>query len=108
MTLQLVHINFPVSPQISHFDSGDDSINAGDPVSLTCNVHKGDIPVDITWFLNDKPIGHINDITIVKGGKRISNLNIDSVKAEHAGVYTCVAQNLAGKTSYSAHLNVNG
>lgn len=64
--------------------------------------------MNMTWYLNDKLIGNLPDITIVKGGKRISNLNIESVRAEHAGVYTCVAQNLAGKASYSAHLNVNG
>lgn len=77
-------------------------------MSLTCNVHKGDTPVNIKWFLNGVPVEEISDITISRGGKKVSMLNIDSVQAEHSGNYTCLAQNRAGTSSYSTSLNVNG
>lgn len=45
---------------------------------------------------------------VSNAGRKISTLSIDSVDASHSGIYTCVAENKAGKTSFSAKLNVNG
>lgn len=64
--------------------------------------------MNITWYLNGVPVDHFNDITVSRGGKKVSTLNIDSVQAEHSGNFTCVAQNRAGAASYSSTLNVNG
>ncbi|KAG5890611.1 hypothetical protein JTB14_005121 [Gonioctena quinquepunctata] len=100
-------LNVNVAPQILHFDFGDDSVNSGDLASLTCSVHKGDLPMNITWSHNNESIGYDNGIMITNAGKKISTLSIDSVGAEHSGTYTCTAQNAAGKSSYSAVLNVN-
>lgn len=47
-------------------------------------------------------------ILVTTAGKKISTLSIDSVQAQHAGTYTCVAKNRAGSTSYAAELLVNG
>lgn len=77
-------------------------------MSLTCNVHKGDTPVDITWFLNGVALRDSADISIVKAGKKTSALSIDSVQDRHAGTYTCVAQNKAGSSSFYTDLHVNG
>ncbi|KAG5890612.1 hypothetical protein JTB14_005122 [Gonioctena quinquepunctata] len=102
----ILHVN--VAPQILHFDFGEDSVNSGDLASLQCTVHKGDLPMNITWSHNNKSISYDGGVMISSVGKKISTLSIDSVQAKHCGIYTCTAQNAAGKSSYSAVLNVNG
>lgn len=44
----------------------------------------------------------------MRTNKRITQLSIDSVTAEHAGQYTCFAENQAGASEYSTYLHVNG
>lgn len=99
---------FIVSPQILPFDFGEESVNSGELASLTCSVHKGDLPMNITWYHNNKTIGYNDGILITKAGKKISTLSIDSVQEVHSGIYTCVAENQAGQSSFSADLHVNG
>lgn len=74
---------------------------------VTCAVTKGDLPLKIVWTLNNQTIRDIAGVT-VESKKRVSQLSIDSVHAEHAGEYVCTATNRAGSSSYSAVLNVNG
>lgn len=77
--------------------------------SLSCAAVKGDLPLDIVWMFNGKPLDPDRDDVIVsKSGKRSLQLSIESVKARHAGEYTCVVSNVAGATQRSAVLNVNG
>lgn len=76
--------------------------------TVQCAVTKGDFPIQFSWMHNGKTIDLSNGVTINKINKRISTLSIDSVDEEHIGNYTCIAKNLAGSTSYSAVLNVNG
>lgn len=97
-----------VAPQISPFNFGDDTLNAGDTVSVTCTVNKGDLPLTINWNFNGKEIASKDGITINRNGKRISVLSIDSVQAVNKGNYTCVAQNVAGTVDHTAFLFING
>lgn len=97
-----------VMPQVTPFDFGEEILNAGDTVSLTCTVGKGDLPLKIHWQLNNKPLNTGNGLFINRNGKRISVLSIENVQHEHIGNYTCVAENEAGQSSHSAILNVNG
>lgn len=76
--------------------------------SLTCTVHKGDLPIEISWFLNNQSAETLQGVNIMRTNKRISQLSIDSVQAEHSGEFTCQARNKAGFTKYSANLHVNG
>lgn len=76
--------------------------------SLQCSVFKGDLPVNITWLHNNKTIGYNTGIAIFQNGRKMSSLSIENVAEEHSGIYTCLVQNQAGLTSYSAHLHVNG
>lgn len=99
---------FVVSPQILPFDFGEESVNSGDLASLTCSVHKGDLPMNISWLHNNKSIGYNEGIQISSVNKKISAISIDSVQEEHSGLFTCLAQNRAGISSYSAVLHVNG
>lgn len=84
-------------------------MNAGDPVSVQCTISGGDLPVNVSWSLNGRPIEpSFLDIFLEKRGHRMNNLMIDSVTAKHSGNYTCLAENLAGIVQYSAELIVNG
>lgn len=98
-----------VAPQIGSFSFGEDPLNAGDTASLLCIVTKGDFPLEIEWLFNNEVIDPTKvDIVISDNGKRTKQLTIDSVSARHAGEYTCIASNIAGSTSRSAQLVVNG
>lgn len=77
-------------------------------VSVTCTISKGDMPVNITWTLNNVSVAQTHGITVMQTNKRISQLSIDSVQAEHSGEYICHAENVAGLSTYSAVLHVNG
>lgn len=100
---------FSVAPQIGTFSFGDEPLNAGDATSLTCSVIKGDAPLEITWMFNSEPLDStLHEVTVSETGKRTKQLTIDSVTATHAGEYTCIASNIAGSTSRSAVLVVNG
>lgn len=98
-----------VIPQIALFSFGQEPVNAGDMASVQCAVTKGDSPLTILWLFENNPIERTrNDIVMLDIGKHAKQLMIESVKAKHAGTYTCVAKNLAGSTSRSALLAVNG
>ena len=95
-------------PQVLQFTFGEGPLNSGEMLSISCTIIKGDLPVNLTWLFNDEPIGPgRSDISIV-ASQRVSFLSIDSVAAEHAGKYSCVARNAAGSDSHSANLSVNG
>lgn len=106
--LSLRTIPFLVHPQLLPLDFGEESFNAGDPVSLTCSLHKGDLPINLSWLHNNISIGYKEGIIISKVGQRNSMMTIDSVSYEHGGIYTCIAENKAGIATSSAKLNVNG
>lgn len=97
-----------VSPEILPLTFGDEISNAGDVVAVQCMVLKGDLPLEIRWLHNYNPVLSENGLSIIKASSRISTLNIESVKGNHRGNYTCFAKNLAGSTEYSVELNVNG
>lgn len=90
------------------FEFGADQMNSGDTVSVACSVYKGDLPLHITWLLNGKPALEYQGITVNLVNKKLSTLTIDSIDAVHAGQYACLAKNLAGESSFTATLLVNG
>lgn len=98
-----------VAPQIGAFTFGEEPLNAGDSASVTCSVTKGDFPMEINWMFQNEIVDEKReDIDISSSGKRGKQLGIENVKAEHAGEYTCVASNIAGSTTRTAMLEVNG
>lgn len=96
-----------VSPQISPFDFEGGTVNSGDVIMTNCLVMKGDLPIKFLWNLNGKPVEEVHGVSVTNL-KRSSQLSIESVSSEHAGEYTCIANNSAGYSSYTAVLNVNG
>lgn len=98
-----------VQPQILPFTFGDDPLNTEDMAAVQCMALKGDLPIKISWYLNDKPIMAIESgIHVIMTTTRISQLTIESVTAYHRGTYRCLAENSAGYAEYLTELRVNG
>lgn len=83
-------------------------MNSGDTVSVQCTIAGGDLPLEVSWTLNGRPLEAYLEIITQKLGKRINNLIIDSVSEKHAGNYSCIAENAAGSAEFSAELMVIG
>lgn len=62
----------------------------------------------VTWLHNNISIGYIAGVQVTKVGKKASSISIESINEEHAGTYTCLADNKAGKAEFSVILRVNG
>lgn len=95
------------------FTFGDEQINVDDMVSVTCLVNKGDLPIEIDWWVVDdygvERFLLTNDgIVITRSSQRMSVLTIESVKARHRGEYICKAKNRAGSVQSAANLAING
>ena len=73
-----------------------------------CAISRGDKPLSITWSLKGDIISSDPTLTTTMLGTQTSILMISSVDYQHSGVYTCRAENIAGVTSHSAELLVNG
>jgi len=95
-------------PQILQFSFGNDPLNSGEMLSVSCTIVKGDFPIKLTWTFDDIPIDSSRPDVNIVNNKRVSFLSIDSVAARHAGRYKCTATNAAGSDSHTAVLSVNG
>jgi len=102
-----VHVH-AVVPQILQFSFGNDPLNSGEMLSVSCTIVKGDFPIKLTWTFDDIPIDSSRPDVNIVNNKRVSFLSIDSVAARHAGRYKCTATNAAGSDSHTAVLSVNG
>ncbi|XP_072155021.1 cell adhesion molecule Dscam1 isoform X2 [Bemisia tabaci] len=96
-----------VPPKIAPFSLPDNPLEAGESVSLHCSATSGDLPINITWWFNGLPVSLLSDISVSVVSKRLSVLEIESIKAFHVGNYTCVGKNDAGNMSHTAELLVN-
>lgn len=105
---KVIHNNkFPVPPNILPF-TFDKPANVGEYLQAACTINFGDLPLTITWTFNGLPISQRNNNYVINNSKRSSLLIIESVDAKHAGSYTCVGENRAGRSTYSADLIVYG
>lgn len=98
-----------VPPSITPFDFGIEPANVGEVAMVSCMVAKGDLPLDIFWSLNSIPIvsGH-HSFSVTRLNARTSALSIDSLDAQHRGLYKCMARNGAGHADIQSELAVNG
>ena len=67
------------------------------------------MPISISWSLQGDQVS-VSDssISTSQAGPRASFLSIGSVSHRHTGIYTCTASNLAGTSTFSTELKVNG
>ncbi|XP_070134573.1 cell adhesion molecule Dscam1 isoform X23 [Drosophila bipectinata] len=85
---------------------GNSPLYVGDYYQLSCAVVHGDAPFNITWYYNGQPAGDLPGVTILMISRRSSSLNIESVRGDHAGTYTCRGANRAGESSVETLLSV--
>lgn len=91
------------------FAFGDDVSNFDDSTATQCMVSKGDLPMKITWYLNDHEIHNDYEaIQLTRVAAKLSTLRIDSLNGNHRGNYTCKVENKAGSAKFSAELKING
>jgi hypothetical protein len=86
-------------------------MSEGDTAQLNCIITVGQLPVQITWTFHgaaDSAKVTQEGVTTMKLGAKSSVLMIDSVKASHAGNYSCKASNEAGNSEHTTSLVVNG
>lgn len=97
-----------VAPQIMPFDFGNEPVNDQEMVVVICTVSKGDLPLNIEWYFDGKPLkSNVNGV-LLTNAKRTSQLTIESVSHHNQGNYTCAVKNQAGTTNHTSELYVNG
>uniref|UniRef100_A0A8D8X8C8 Down syndrome cell adhesion molecule-like protein Dscam2 n=1 Tax=Cacopsylla melanoneura TaxID=428564 RepID=A0A8D8X8C8_9HEMI len=102
-----LEVQVMVSPKVQQFSFGDEPLSYGEFTTINCMVSTGDLPLNISWTFNGRPLASSEGLTIAKNSARVSALTIDAVTHEHAGNYTCFAVNRAGTSTFNAILNVN-
>ncbi|KAF7411847.1 hypothetical protein HZH66_000743 [Vespula vulgaris] len=96
-----------VIPKLLPFSFGEEPLNSGQVVTVPCAVVEGDQPLKLRWTLNGHEISPHSGISVLDLGGRGAILSIGSVLEAHAGTYTCIAENHAGRHELSADLIVN-
>lgn len=77
-------------------------------MTVSCAIAKGDLPLNISWTLNDRKVNTLDGISTSRLNKKVSHLTIESAQAHHIGKYVCLAENKAGVDRHSSYLNING
>ena len=90
------------------FSFGTEILNEGSFGQLSCVVTEGDELLAISWSFYGHNLTSDLGIETTNIGSRTSLLMISSVGHKHMGSYTCVGSNVAGMSSYTAELKVNG
>ena len=98
---------FAEPPEIIPFEFRE-NVFSGQDVQVVCNVAKGDLPVDISWYFDSKNVSHSEGVSTLWLSSSTSILIVRSATNDHSGRYTCQATNTAGTVRYSAQLVVNG
>ncbi|KAM6461571.1 myosin light chain kinase, smooth muscle isoform 3-T3 [Liasis olivaceus] len=76
-------------------------VSEGQDFTLRCSVEGTPVP-QVTWLLNDQPIQYA--CSDFEDG--IAKLTVQDALPEDDGVYTCLAENTAGRASCSAQVTV--
>lgn len=79
----------------------------GERVNILCSAASGSKPLTFTWFKDDNVLRREGSVRVVDSSD-YSTLNIEDLKLDHAGNYTCVVSNTGGTVSYSDALQVKG
>ena len=96
-------------PEMLPLNFGKEINNEGDFAQLTCIIVSGDEPLSLSWSFHGRDVSAADlGVKIMNVGSRTSLLIIESDGHRHSGAYTCKAQNLAGSSSQTADLKVNG
>ncbi|XP_047509251.1 synaptogenesis protein syg-2-like isoform X1 [Pieris napi] len=81
-----------------------DEIKEGDDVYFECSVRANPKEHRITWYHNNKPVGHNVLLGVIVSTK---SLVLQKVTRDHTGDYSCRASNSLGETaSQTTHLSI--
>nr|AWV54575.1 mDscam12 [Tetranychus urticae] len=97
-------INVVVSPIVQPFSFPVDLVS-GRRAGVACIVSAGDLPIRITW-LKDGAVIPESLMPMVDTKDFTSFLTFDKVSRSHRGNYTCLAENPASTSNYTAPLIV--
>jgi len=97
-----------VFPKIKPFTFGDTPVFAGQSAQVACSVSEGDSPLELSWTFDGPRDVFGLGVSVLNVGTKTSLLSIDNTDSVHRGNYTCRVTNRAGRTSYTAGLNVHG
>ncbi|KAJ1352355.1 hypothetical protein KIN20_008678 [Parelaphostrongylus tenuis] len=101
---KVIRLSVIVPPDIADQDTVSlESIKIHQPFSLYCPVVSTPLPT-ITWYLDENIISDVDPNIIFSEDKR--RLHIVEAHKTSAGVYKCVAQNLAGESSKTFDVEV--
>ena len=75
---------------------------------MVCMVVQGDGPVQVAWYKDQEPLGHVPGVEAKMLDSMTSVLVFPSLTSQHSGRYVCEAQNDAGSAEAAASLSVNG
>uniref|UniRef100_T1JP64 Down syndrome cell adhesion molecule n=1 Tax=Strigamia maritima TaxID=126957 RepID=T1JP64_STRMM len=95
-----------VPPKLVPFTFQDEFLSEGMLVRVSCVVSRGDLPLSISWLKDGEKLATELAISIRKFDEYSSVMSIDPVTINHAGNYTCTAQNHAGVATHTAQLTV--
>lgn len=102
-----LHVQFSVPPDIAPFVFP--ALAEGSRAQVACNVHRGDLPLNLTWLKDGTSlISSPGIVDIIRFDLYSSILKISSVNRADSGNYTCVASNPARIVTHTAALSVSG
>jgi len=97
-----------VPPTINEDEASPNNIStiAGKSRVIACPATGAPAP-QITWFKDNVEVvaGDSSDVRVLSNGRR---LEISGVEVEHAGLYRCLAKNIAGHVDREYELHVIG
>ncbi|KIH59141.1 immunoglobulin I-set domain protein, partial [Ancylostoma duodenale] len=103
-TEKVIRLSVIVPPDIPDQDSVVlESVKIHQPFSLYCPVFSTPLPT-ITWYLDDTVMSDGDPNVILSEDKR--RLHVIKARTTDAGVYKCVARNLAGESSKTFDVEV--
>ncbi|XP_070532919.1 hemicentin-1-like [Ptychodera flava] len=79
--------------------------NRGNTLTLTCEILIGNPPPTISWLKDNVPV----DFNLINFMEQADDgsLVIKDVQLSDAGVYTCLASNIAGESKFDTKVSVN-
>ncbi|XP_063599525.1 hemicentin-2-like [Penaeus indicus] len=99
-----------VPPKIAPF-AAREWVVAGERLTLTCTVSRGDEPLSLSWLWDGAPLppgpSRAGALKVLILNAFNSVLTVEQVEQRHAGVYTCVAANAAAEARLSFSLTVH-
>ncbi|XP_054840835.1 pro-neuregulin-2, membrane-bound isoform [Eublepharis macularius] len=95
----------PAPPKLKKLKSL--SVEVGAKISLKCEASAGNPQPSYKWFKDGREVKKSKDVRIKYGnGKKNSRLQLNRVRVEDAGEYSCEAENVLGRDTVKGTISV--